>query len=366
MSEVIVKNAEDYHGNLKIIVYDVLDRTIGNMYLDGLSVLVKPNLLSAASPEKAVTTHPRIIRFVCEYLAEKNAGITISDSPAVGSFKKIIKECGIVDELKGIPVKFTEFKKSRQVEVNAPFHRIELASDALDAGLIINLPKLKTHSQMLLTLGVKNLFGCVVGMRKPQWHLRTGVDTDMFARLLIEIYLSLKPSITILDGILGMEGQGPGKRGIPKHLGVILASEDAIALDYVVAQMLNIDPMSVPVNRAAGNMGLVRDMDINGEIRKVTGFLLPKTADLLFGPAFLHRFMRKNLTQRPEHEEDLCEMCLECINHCPAAAISTLDNSLRFDYDRCIRCYCCVEICPFGAMKTTQPLMGRIFSRIIK
>jgi ferredoxin len=219
---------------------------------------------------------------------------------------------------------------------------------------------------MLLTLGVKNMFGCVVGMQKPQWHFRTGVDRDKFAHLLIEIYRALHPSVTLLDGILAMEGQGPGKRGTPRHLGVLIGGKDALALDQVTAQMLTIDPQSVPVNSVATKMKLIETIEIDGEMIQVPDFASPELVDLMFGPPYLHTFMRKYLTQRPVEDRDLCQMCLECVTHCPVYAINEKNNALHFDYNKCIRCYCCIELCPHGAMKSTQPLAGRLINRFMK
>ncbi|MCK5506789.1 MAG: DUF362 domain-containing protein [Thermodesulfovibrionia bacterium] len=360
MAQVFVRKAEYADPGLKSMVQEILENILSDTSLTNKNVIVKPNLLSAAPPDKAITTHPKIVRYVCEYLLDNGARVTVSDSPGVGSFNKIIDVCGIKEELKGLPVTIREFTGSRSVKVNTPFHNIELAAEAIDADLIVNLPKLKTHSQMMLTLGVKNLFGCIVGMQKAQWHYRAGVDIDKFAHLFIEIYRALKPSVTIIDGILAMEGQGPGTRGTPRHLGVLMGSEAAMALDHTVAKMLGINPLSVPLNRIAMKEGLIGDIEINGTIPEVNNYALPEMTDLLFGPKYLHRFMRKHLTRRPVEERDQCEMCHECISHCPVNAIDERRNHLHFDYDTCIRCYCCVELCPHGAMKSTQPFAGRV------
>lgn len=366
VSKVIIRKAEYTGSDLKKTVYEILDEILVGFSLKGKKVLVKPNLLAAFSPERAVTTHPLVIKTVSEYLIDNGSIVTISDSPGIGSFHKILSESGIQAALGSIAVKFEEFTNSRSVSINKPFNSIELASAALDADLIINLPKLKTHTQMMLTLGVKNLFGCVVGMQKPQWHFRAGVNRDMFAHLLIEIYRTLKPSVTLLDGILAMEGQGPGKRGTPRHIGVLLGSEDALAIDQVIAQMLHIDQQAIPVNRVAAGLGMLHDVTIDGELINVTEFTFPVLTDLIFGPPSLHRFMRKYLTQRPVEEKNLCKMCLECIAHCPVNAIRENHKALRFDYGMCIRCYCCIELCPHGAMKSTQPLAGRLFISLTK
>ncbi len=136
----------------------------------------------------------------------------ISDSPAMGSFDRILKESGIREALKGLDVECREFKRSVVVDVGPPFNKIEIAEDAMNADIVLNLPKLKTHTQMLLTLGVKNFFGCIVGLRKPEWHFRTGVDREMFARLLVRIYTAIGQSVTLLDGSPGHGGTGSGQK----------------------------------------------------------------------------------------------------------------------------------------------------------
>ena len=150
----------------------------------GSHVLIKPNFLLPAAPEKAILTHPLVVKGVAEYLLKKDCRVQISDSPAMGTFKKVLKDGGYRGCFDGLDVNFTPFTISAKKDIGPPFNEIDLAKDAIDADIIVNIAKLKTHSQMLLTLGVKNMFGCVIGMKKPEWHLRAGVDRNMFAKLI--------------------------------------------------------------------------------------------------------------------------------------------------------------------------------------
>lgn len=362
----MVRSADYCYEDLRPHIFEMLEALDNDSIRGSSRVLIKPNLLAPASPDRAIVTHPMIVRAVAEYVIGKGARPQISDSPATGFFDRVLKESGLKAALKGLDVEFREFKTSTTVEVGEPFNRLEIAEEALEADVIINLPKLKTHSQMLLTLGVKNLFGCIVGARKPQWHLRAGVDRKMFAHLLVLVYQALRPAITILDGILAMEGQGPGRGGLPKQVGVLMGSDDAVALDNVVCTMLGIDPEALLTNRVARGLGCPDGyIHLDGKLPRVGGFKFPEITPLVFGPSSIHGFLRKYLVQRPVVESSLCKLCGECWSYCPAQAISHDHRSVIFNYDKCIRCYCCLEVCPHGVLRAEQPLPGRILDKLI-
>ena len=352
---------------LKPRIFELMDSLGGRAIEKDSRVLIKPNLLAPASPEEAMLTHPMIVKAVVEYVLDQGAKPRISDSPAMGSFEKVLKESGIKEALRGLDVEYREFKTSVVIEVGEPFKKIELAEDALKADIIINLPKLKTHGQMLLTLGVKNLFGCVVGFKKPEWHFRTGVDRDMFATLLVRIYEAVKPSFNILDGILAMEGEGPGKGGVPKHIGVLMGSTDAVALDIAVCKMLGIDPNRLLTNRIARELGLIDSpVEMEGEVPEVRDLKLPEITPLVFGPPFTHSLSRRHLVQRPVSNKAICKLCGDCWKYCPAQAISHDREKVAFDYDKCIRCYCCIEVCPHGALRTEEPGLGKLLAKVME
>jgi ferredoxin len=161
-----------------------------------------------------------------------------------------------------------------------------------------------------------------------------------------------------------MEGQGPGMKGIPRALGVVLAGCDPFAVDRVVCRMLGLDPEQLPILKAVRDMGFpAPEVQVDGSLPEIRDFRLPRETSLIFGPKFLHGLIRRRVLQRPVCNPAICRMCGECWKICPAGAIVPGEKPLHFDYDRCIRCYCCIEVCPFGALDNAETLVGRMFRR---
>jgi uncharacterized protein (DUF362 family)/Pyruvate/2-oxoacid:ferredoxin oxidoreductase delta subunit len=367
MSIVFIRRTEYDYKSLKPVFFEIMDRAADNMIKKNSRVVIKPNLLAPAAPDRAVVTHPMIVKAAVEYVLDKGAHPVISDSPAVGSFEKILKESGIRAALEGLKVEYAEFRTSLSVDVGKPFNEIEIAADAVNADFFINLPKMKTHAQMLMTLGIKNLFGCIVGMKKPEWHLRTGIDREMFARLLVKIFNAVNPDITVMDSVLAMQGEGPGKSGEPRHIGLILGSRDTAAIDFTICKMLGIAPDRVLTNKYIMDQGMAPDeIIIDGEMPEVRDFRFPDMAPLVFGPRQAHNFMRKHLVQRPVCDEPLCKLCGECWKYCPAKAITHDKKRIEFNYEKCIRCYCCVEVCPHGALSAHETVLGKAARKLLK
>ncbi len=365
MTAVFFKKASYEYDALRPLIFDMIESAGSCVIGRDTRVLIKPNLLLPARPEKAILTHPLVVKAVVEYVLEHGGRPVISDSPAMGSFEKILKEGGYADVFKGVDVEFKRFETSAKIDIGPPFGKIEIAREAMEANSVINIAKLKTHTQMLLTLGVKNIFGCIVGFRKPEWHLRNGIDRDMFATLLVKIYAAVNPCITIIDGVLAMEGQGPGKSGLPRPIGIIAGSSSAFALDRAICQMIGIEPDRLPTNKAARQLGLAPDdVTVQGDFEMIQKFKLPDMGKVTFGPKPVQRMIRKHLLQRPVVDSSLCELCGECWRYCPAKAISRGKKRIVFDYDKCIRCYCCLEICPQGVLRAKETLPGKIIRRL--
>jgi len=335
----------------------------------GSRVLLKPNLLFGKSPEKAVTTHPSILRGMIQIVREAGGVPSIGDSPSVGSLTWTAEKAGIkavADEMR-CPL----------VEFNRPvlppkgggktFKQLEVDQAVLEADVIINLPKFKTHSQTLLTLGVKNLFGCIPGSKKPLWHLKAGEDQKTFAKILLDVYQVIRPSLTLLDGIVGMEGDGPNS-GRPIPIGLILASGDSLSLDQIVCDLLGISRESLLTNRVAIEQGMGKEtIEVLGEKVedvRISSFQFPTLSQIDWGlPGFLRKALKNALTSKPVIDDEVCKSCDRCAEICPPKALARKGEDLLFDYGQCIRCLCCLEVCPEGAISIKRgwalKLVGR-------
>jgi len=342
---------------------------IKNFVKNGDLVLLKPNLLYGKAPEKAVTTHPSIVKGMIQIVREVGGIPFIGDSPSIGSLTRAAEKAGIKRVADENKCPLMEFDKPIFPPKGGGnfFKHLEIDKRVLEADVVINLPKWKTHGMMLLTLGVKNLFGCIPGTRKALWHLKAGEDRKLFAQMLIDLYQIIQPSLTILDGIVGMEGNGPGS-GDPIQLGLILTSRDPLSLDQVVCDLLRIPRKSLMTNQVAFEEGMGKDgIEVVGERLeeiRIPRFRLPAPSqpdwDL---PRFLQKALKNALTSKPVVDEEVCNACNRCLEICPPKVLSREKRGLVFDYGKCIRCFCCQEVCPEGAISIkpgwAMKLVGR-------
>ena len=323
---------------------------------NGHRVLLKPNLLYGKSPEKAVTTHPSILRGMIRIVREAGGDPFIGDSPAVGSLIKTAEKAGIQEVADEMKCPLVEFNRPVLTPKGGGkiFKQLEIDRAVLEADVIINLPKFKTHAQTLLTLGVKNLFGCIPGPRKALWHLKAGEDQKTFAQILVDVYQVVQPSLTLLDGVVGMEGNGPNS-GRPIQLGLILASGDPLSLDQIVCDLLGISRKSLLTNRVAFEQGMGKDkIDVVGERVedvKISNFQFPTLSRPDWNlPGVLRKALKNALTSKPVIDDEVCKACDRCAEICPPKALARRGKNLFFDYRQCIRCFCCLEVCPEGAI----------------
>jgi uncharacterized protein (DUF362 family) len=233
---------------------------IGACVKPGDRVLLKPNLLTGARPTKECTTRPELVYCVAEMVQSVGGKPFLSDSPAFGSAKGVAKANGYLPYLDELGVPVVELTGKRYQTVGEDFNHLLLSKEAMEADVIINLPKVKSHMQLTLTLGVKNLFGCVPGKMKAWWHMEAGKDSKRFGNMLVETARAIAPNLTIMDGIIGHEGNGPSG-GEPRSLGILGASTDVFALDRAIVDLLNVDPEAVPTVAASQRLGLCPDLE---------------------------------------------------------------------------------------------------------
>ncbi|ODS32979.1 MAG: hypothetical protein SCARUB_01918 [Candidatus Scalindua rubra] len=277
-------------------VSDAIDKAfsffggIESIIQKGSKVLLKPNFLKESSPRKCVITHPIVVETVAKKVLEAGAMPIIGDSPAFGSMKKITKRIGLDRVAERLGINIIELDKPRKISVNCGGKEFSLtvSGKALDVDAIINLPKLKVHDQLLFTAGVKNLYGCVSGKRKVWRHLKSKNNLDWYTDMLIANYQIVKPSFTILDGVMAMEKTGP-TGGLPRKVSLVIGGIDGIAIDRVVAELLSVNPENVPILRAARRLQVGKQdlskIEIAGEDLssvKPHGFILPELSPIGF------------------------------------------------------------------------------------
>lgn len=221
----------------------------------GDRVLLKPNLLTGGRPDRACTTDPSIIREVACMVRDCGGKPFLGDSPAFGSAVGVARANGLLPICEALDLPIVEFSAGRYASAGETFDHLRLSKEAMEADVLINLPKVKSHAQLTLTLGVKNLFGCVPGKMKAWWHMEAGKDRLRFGKMLVETAATLAPDLTILDGIVAHEGNGPAN-GEPRSLGLLAASADVFAIDRVFTEILCVEPSTVPVLEAMSVLGI--------------------------------------------------------------------------------------------------------------
>lgn len=326
----------------------------------GDRVLLKPNLLRAAPPEAAVTTHPAVVEAAIRLVRRVGGRPFVADSPSFGPFARLARLSGLgaVCELAGVPF-FTFAERTIIRKDGGYFRQLEVCREVRYVDCIINLAKAKTHQQMLLTLGVKNLFGLVVGFDKARWHLRAGKDLRFFGRMLAELAVSAAADLTVLDAVVGMDGDGPGA-GRPRNFGFLAVGRNPFAVDVLAAGILGIKPHLVPALQAGIDLGVAPGsaeevevlLESDWKALAVSDFLVPRArrADFRIPRPFL-QLLRRLLTPRVRIDAGLCTLCGACIEACPPGVMSKSNGAVRIEQSGCISCYCCAEVCPNKAVR---------------
>jgi uncharacterized Fe-S center protein len=246
--------------------------------------------------------------------------------------------------------------------------RLTLIKPMMDCDKIITLSKLKTHGMAMYTGAVKIMFGAIPGVLKAEYHYKMP-DLKDFTNMLVDICTLTKPVLSIIDGVVGMEGEGP-TGGSPVPSGVIMASENPYELDVAGAYVMGIKPIDVPTIKRCSERGLItgdiKDVEIVGD--DIKGFIkhyeVPDIRTINFSgkvPKFVEKFLNKNVLPRPVFSPEICIGCSSCKNSCPPGAIVMVGGKPKVDLHKCIRCFCCQELCPHKAVEIKRPWILRRF-----
>jgi uncharacterized protein (DUF362 family)/Pyruvate/2-oxoacid:ferredoxin oxidoreductase delta subunit len=372
-SEVAVVKCSSYdYSEVKKSVYSSIDIAGGikNLHVGrGDKVLLKVNLLSARRPEDAVTTHPTVARAIIEYFQDAGADVVLGDASAAGPVetKKALKISGIEQVAKETKAKAVNFEAEGFVRIPAPKDAMQLsevyvAKPVLDAQLVVSVPKLKNHNMTKFTGALKNLFGTVPTATRMKLHALG--NPRLFAHGIVDIFGAIKPRLAVMDGVIGMDGNGPSS-GTIKKVGIIAASRDSVALDAVCSSIVGYKENEVPITveayrRGLGN-GALRNIEVKGmDVSKLNvSWDKVRAMPLDLVPNRLVRTMMRLIYTRPSLIRNNCTRCATCASHCPAHAIR-LDPYPVLDYNRCLRCYTCNEICPNGAYELRKSFFSRI------
>ncbi|MDP2181559.1 MAG: DUF362 domain-containing protein [Actinomycetota bacterium] len=350
--------------------------TMSAFVAPGQKVLLKVNLLAKAEPERAVTTHPELVRALIRSARAAGGIVTVGDSPGgpntAGMVRGIFRTSGIatVCAEEDVPLLLFDDDVVRTTGVaHSLYGSFTLGRAVVETDVLISVPKFKTHGFMMFTGAVKNLFGCVPGLEKAQYHLKVPERED-FGAMLVDLMQACKPALAVMDAVVGMEGDGPAG-GSPREIGALIASADCVALDVVASAMAGFDPMEVYTNAAAARQGMgprsAEEVQVVGEDwhrLAPEAFALPARDVGRRMPPWLKTTLRGWTLARPVLESAAgCTKCGTCAESCPVDAIVVGSNGPTFDRDTCIRCYCCQELCPPQVIGLKTPPMARLMTR---
>lgn len=360
-SQVSIVRCDDY-------TYDSVRKAVKTSFdhLGGLvrfvkkdqKVLIKPNLLSAKDPSRAITTHPSVVRAVVEEVQKLGALPLLGDSPGGvdRGIKRVWENTKLAEVSSQTGAKLVAFES----EGVYPKTTLEgktyyLAKPVIDADVIISLAKLKTHTLTLMTCAVKNMFGSIPGFRKGEYHKEAPKPKD-FARVVVDIFSLTRPQLTLVDAIVCMDGDGPSS-GNPQYAGLLLSGTDAVALDMVAARIMGFKDGEIDTTTIAQQKGLgpkmFEQIEIRGEnLNQLTlpKFDLPSNRVIRMIPDFLIKLVTPFVWVRPNILDGNCINCNICVENCPTKSIHQGGKRPYFDYTNCINCMCCHELCPHKAV----------------
>lgn len=350
----------NFQGDMKESVGRAL-RLIDWSCPSGELLLIKPNMINSKTSEEGVTTDPRIVSALVEIVKGLGCRVRVGDSPGnahPGKAREVFSLTGMLKAIEESGAEFLEFERDppRVVQIDGELIKSIGLASPIFRHKIINVPKLKTHMQTIMTGAIKNLaFGCIPGSGKGLLH-RVGTTPSRMAKAMVDVYSAIRPLVilNVMDAVVCMEGNGP-TGGDPLIMNKILASIDALALDMVSFKMAGIDPLRIPYIQEASRRGLgpksFDEVDLVGDPFEETEFKLPST--FISKVSSLAGYFTPLVTATPHIVQERCTGCGNCLQACPTSAIE-LNEIARIDRSKCIKCYVCHEVCEFDAVSVKK------------
>jgi len=343
----------------------------------GERVLLKVNLLMKKRPEEATTTHPVFVQALADELLAYGCGVLIGDSPGgpytTGALRGIYKVCGYeaIAEASDVSLNWNFNGMDVKHESGILLKHLRVVDFLNDVDKVISVSKLKTHGMMKFTGAVKNMFGIIPGLLKAEYHFKMP-EVKEFSQMLVDVCTYAAPVLSLMDGIVGMEGAGPSG-GDPREIGTIIGSNSPYHLDVIATQLVGIDPMSVPTIARSVENGLVEedysDIEVLGcSINEwtVEDFNTPNIRSVEFFssmPAPIKHLADSALRPRPIFRHEKCVGCGDCAEACPPHVIEMKNDRPYVDLEGCIRCFCCQELCPVVAVAIKRPWLMKLLSK---
>ena len=376
-NDVVIVECKDYSEECVQSAFDELINELGGLdwVKSGMKIVIKANLVTFLKPETAATTHPNLLMELAKRLIEKGAKVTIGDSPG-GPFNSInlnhVYSVTGVSELKKIGAELNHNFEQTEADFQEGviLKKFPYTAYLDEADMIINFSKLKSHGMMGMSAAIKNLFGIIPGTIKPEFHFRYQKHED-FANMLVDLNEFLKPELCIVDAVVGMEGNGP-TAGVPKEVGIILASQSPYYLDLECANLIGLKRENVPYLEAAYRRKLIPEsIEEISCSKKISDYIISdfdtkkvhKSLKFDDSHKFFGKVLKKVIGSVPKLNKSKCVGCGKCAEVCPAGAIMVENGKARIKKEKCITCFCCQEFCPKGAVTVDRPLLARILSK---
>jgi uncharacterized protein (DUF362 family)/NAD-dependent dihydropyrimidine dehydrogenase PreA subunit len=339
-------------------VREAVDRAFDLFPLDirGKKVLIKPNVLRVSEAAEGIVTHPAVMRAVVDKVEALNpSSLVVGDNPGIFSYganEESFKTTGLMEASRGYYRNIG--LDSQQIPFNPVFlPSVSISKIVLEADIVISLPKFKTHGLTVITGAIKNSYGYLPGAQKAKLHRAAG-SPERFHEAVVEVFRLRVPDLFIVDAVVGMEGNGPASPHL-RDVGLVLASDNAVALDAIIATLMGCEPGKLRFLQKAKELGLgdydLNTIDVVGELKPLPDFQLPPLGgEAIVNNQGLQDALHSKTLLRPQADPDLCTGCGTCVEQCPVSALSLNETLPQVDEDLCITCFCCQEICPEKAI----------------